>query len=220
MNRKELIGGAASLLLCQGAMSQQSNSASSAALPASKNDFPIVTSRTFLNCARWHSMGASSVTAAKTYLDYTLSRSPFSRPVLNTMEDDVRGHFAALINASPLEICYVQSTMMGENLVLLGVSASRPGGNIVTDELHYQGSIYLYRSLLRKGRDVRIVKARNGRIERNDLKQAIDKETCLVSLSLVSFANGYTTSIAFARSPIPGERTSMQILCRPRGLSP
>jgi selenocysteine lyase/cysteine desulfurase len=120
-----------------------------------------------------------------------MSRSTAGSAQISTMEDDVRAQFAALIHAHPDEIGYVQSTMMGENLVLQSVGAARPGGNIVTDELHYQGSIYLYRSLQSNGHDVRIVKQRGGRIAIEDLEQAIDGNTRLVALSLVSFSNGF-----------------------------
>jgi selenocysteine lyase/cysteine desulfurase len=146
---------------------------------------------TYLDSAHWHPISAASASAVRSYLDFIVSRSPASDPVLSTMEDGVKAQFATLINATPLEIGYVQSTMMGENLVLQSIGASRPGGNIVTDELHYQGSIYLYRSLQRKGHDVRIVKARNGRIEMKDLEQAIDRNSRLIALSLVSFSNGF-----------------------------
>jgi selenocysteine lyase/cysteine desulfurase len=191
MNRREWIGGAATLLLGRGAIVPQPSAAPSGALPASREEFPITGDKTYLDSAHWHPISSASAAAVKSYLDYILSRSSASGSMLSTMEDDVRMQFAALINATPLEIGYVQSTMMGENLVFQSISASRPGGNIVTDELHYQGSIYLYRSLQRKGHDVRIVKERNGRIEMKDLQRAVDSNTRLVALSLVSFANGF-----------------------------
>lgn len=191
MNRREWIGGAAALLLGRGAIIPQLSAAPPGVLPASRKEFPVTGIRTFLNNAHWHPISAASAAAAKSYLDYNSSRSSPGSSMFSTMEDEVRGHFASLINATPLEIGYVQSTMMGENLVLQSISAARPGGNIVTDELHFQGSIYLYRSLQRKGHDVRIVKERNGRIEMKDLQRAIDSKTRLVALSLVSFANGF-----------------------------
>lgn len=190
MNRRDLIGGAAALLAGRGALLAQGGAAAaSGVLPASREEFPVARGITYLDNAHLHLISAASAAAVKKYMDFMQTHSPSSSP--GTMEEDVRSQFAALINASPLEIAYVQSTMMGENLVVQSVSAARPGGNIVTDELHYQGSIYFYRSLRSKGHDVRIVKARNGRIELKDLEQAIDRNTRLVALSLVSFGNGF-----------------------------
>jgi selenocysteine lyase/cysteine desulfurase len=190
INRREwLAGAAASLLLNLGATAQQTDAAQE--LPATSDEFPIVTTRTFLNSARWHPMSVSSVSAMQAYVDYVQTRSPKHRELMQTMEDGVKAQFAKLINADPLEIAYVQSTMMGENIVLAGIDALRSPGNIVTDVLHYQASIYLYRTLQRNGHDVRIVDEHDGRIEMKDLEAAIDKNTRLVSLSLVSFANGF-----------------------------
>ena len=192
INRREwLAGAAASLLLTTELTAQEPGAAPAAVLPASSDEFPIVATRTYMNCARWHPMSTFSARAMRDYADYAMTRSPKQRELVDTMDDQVRASFAQLINANPLEISYVQSTMMGENIVLAGVGAFRSSGNIVTDVLHYQASIYLYKSLQQSGHDVRIVGQRNGRIEIEDMEAAIDKNTCLVSLSLVSFANGF-----------------------------
>ena len=63
--------------------------------------------------------------------------------------------------------------------------------NVVTDELHYEGSLYLYTSLKSQGLDVRIVKARDWGIDIQDYERLIDRKTKLVSTSLVSYINGY-----------------------------
>ncbi|MFZ0393103.1 MAG: aminotransferase class V-fold PLP-dependent enzyme [Terracidiphilus sp.] len=182
INRREwLAGAAASLLLTSELTAQEPGATPATELPALSDEFPIVATRTYLNSAR----------AMQAYADFAMTRSPKQREMVNTMEDQVKALFAQLINANPLEIAYVQSTMMGENIVLAGVDAFKSPGNIVTDVLHYQASIYLYRSLQRNGHDVRIVGERDGRIEIDDLEAAIDKNTRLVSLSLVSFANGF-----------------------------
>jgi len=192
INRREwLAGAAASLLLTNELTAQEPSATSATELPASSDEFPIVATRTFLNSARWHPMSTSSVRAMQAYADFAMTRSPKQRELVNTMEDQVKAQFAKLIKADPLEISYVQSTMMGENIVLAGIDAFTSPGNIVTDVLHYQASIYLYRSLQRSGHDVRIVGQRDGRIEMKDLEAVIDKNTRLVSLSLVSFANGF-----------------------------
>jgi selenocysteine lyase/cysteine desulfurase len=101
------------------------------------------------------------------------------------VKDDVKARFAALINARPAEISFIQSTMMGENLVVSGLGLPASGGNVVTDALHFDGSMYLYGSLKAHGLDVRTVRPRNWRIELADLEQVIDKKTKLVALSLV-----------------------------------
>jgi selenocysteine lyase/cysteine desulfurase len=103
----------------------------------------------------------------------------------------VKQDFAALINARPAAVSYVTSTMVGENLVAAGLGLGKGGGNVVTDALHFEGSLYLYGSLRERGLDVRVVKPRDWRIDPRDLERAVDRNTRLVAVSLVSFLNGF-----------------------------
>jgi selenocysteine lyase/cysteine desulfurase len=107
-------------------------------------------------------------------------------------EDDVRAKFAKLINAASVdEIAFVQSTTAGEQMVLRGLGLPQPGAHIVTDTLHFFGSIPTYEEMAQQGCNVTWVHDKNGRISLSDMKQAITKDTKLVSLSLVSTINGF-----------------------------
>src|ERR1039457_5114148 len=81
--------------------------------------------------------------------------------------------------------------MVGENLVVSGLGLPQSGGNVVTDALHFDGSMYLYGSLKSQGLDVRIVNPREWRIEIADMEKVADRKTKLVALSQVSFYNGF-----------------------------
>lgn len=104
--------------------------------------------------------------------------------------------FAELINARPGEIAFTQSTTDGENIVIAGLRLGENKGNVVIDDLHYQASKYMYRMLEREGRiELRIVRYRERDgcwvIDPADMERAIDRNTRLVSLALVSNINGY-----------------------------
>jgi selenocysteine lyase/cysteine desulfurase len=118
------------------------------------------------------------------------------RLLLRTMEKTALANFAALINAEPLEVAYVQSTMSAENIVLAGLGLPRAPFNIVTDALHYQGSIFMYRTLQQMGHDVRVIPERDGKVHMEELARAINDNTRLVAFSLVSFANGFQHDLA------------------------
>jgi selenocysteine lyase/cysteine desulfurase len=108
------------------------------------------------------------------------------------MQADVKRMFAQLINAQPSEISFVGSTMAGENLIASGLGLGSGGGNVVTDALHFEGSLYLYGALRKQGLEVRIVKPRSDwRIHLEDLDRVIDGKTRLVALSQVSMINGF-----------------------------
>jgi selenocysteine lyase/cysteine desulfurase len=61
----------------------------------------------------------------------------------------------------------------------------------VIDELHFTTSLYMYKELEKKGVELRIVKHRDWKIDLGDMDKAIDRNTRLVSLALVSNVNGY-----------------------------
>jgi selenocysteine lyase/cysteine desulfurase len=159
-------------------------------LPA-RTEFPITETQICLNAARWHPLGVGSMRATQEYLDFKARGSIGPHGSISDMQDRVKVLFAELINARPTEISYVPSTMVGENLVLAGLDIPRSGGNVVTDALHFEGSIYMYRSLEKQGLDLRMVGPRDWRITLPDLERAIDRKTKLVAISLVSFVNGF-----------------------------
>src|SRR5690625_6966728 len=59
--------------------------------------------------------------------------------------------FARLVNAGTDEVTYVQSTTTGEQMVLRALGIPEAGGHIITDTLHFIGSLPTY-SELRKQR--------------------------------------------------------------------
>ena len=154
-------------------------------------DFPIPEGTTYLNNASWHPMSTQAMAAVQEYLARRVHRITEMPSGGQAVKDEVKSRFATLINAQPSEISFIQSTMMGENFVVSGLGLPASGGNVVTDALHFDGSIYLYGSLKARGLDVRTVKPRGWRIEIADLEKVIDKKTKLVALSLVSYYNGF-----------------------------
>jgi selenocysteine lyase/cysteine desulfurase len=107
-------------------------------------------------------------------------------------QEALKGKFGALINAKATEIAYVANTSDGENIVVMGLDlAKQKGKNIVIDELHFTTSLYMYKELEKKGIELRIVKHKNWKIDPEDMARAIDKNTRLVSIALVSNVNGF-----------------------------
>ena len=155
-------------------------------------DFPWAANETFLNNAGWHPMPRQSVRAMHDYLEYKLNGPGDGREMRQSgNQQKARALFAQLINAQPSEIAFVPSTLVGENLVVAGLGIPGGSGNVVTDELHYEGSLYMYKTLAKDGLDLRIVKHRDGKIRLSDVEQVVDRKTKLIALSLVSYLNGY-----------------------------
>ncbi|MEH3158349.1 MAG: aminotransferase class V-fold PLP-dependent enzyme [Sphingomonas taxi] len=106
-------------------------------------------------------------------------------------EDGPRAKFAALVGADADEIAWVQSTTAGEQMVLRALGLPRSGGHIVTDTLHFFGSLPLYEEMAKQGCEVTWLRPVDGRIRLADMKAAVRRGTKLVALSLVSTINGF-----------------------------
>lgn len=156
-----------------------------------KGDFTIPDGVTYLNGAFMHPMPNVVRDAVREYNDrragFTTQTTP--DPGFNNR---VKAEFAALINADPSEISYIPNTSTGEVLVVHGLGIPGSGGNVVTDALHFEGSIVHLQALQKEaGLDVRIVMPRDGRIDLEDLERVVDSDTRLVELSLVTMYNGF-----------------------------
>ena len=155
-------------------------------------DFPIASSQTYLNSAAIHPMSLPASRALQEHIAFRVQGAGEGRADFGEdQQKDLKRRFAALIGAKPNEIAFVQNTSDGENIVVMGMDLPRRGGNVVLDELHFETSLYMYKSLEAKGLQLRVVKHRDWAIDINDMERAVDKNTRLVSMALVSNVNGY-----------------------------
>ena len=161
--------------------------------PASiRDEFPLASSRTYLNNASVHPMSVSTRRAVQAFFDARTSGSPENgTPDPRVPVQRVKSLFASLIGARETDIALVPSTTVGENLVVAGLGIPGSQGNVVTDALHFEGSLYMYQSLQQRGLDLRMVTPRDGRIDMKELERVVDGGTRLVAVSLVSWINGF-----------------------------
>lgn len=186
----------------------QGNGHASGVFPASvRADFPSVAMETYVNSAAMHPLGTFSAYAVNSVMLFRMHGAGDGRADFGAAkQEELKKKFGALINAKPTEIAYTANTSDGENIVVMGLDlANKRGSNIVIDELHFTTSLYMYKELEKKGVELRIVKHRNWAIDPKDMDKAIDKNTRLVSLALVSNVNGFMHD-AKAVSTIAHER--------------
>ena len=157
-----------------------------------------------------HPIGTFASEAMKNVIDYRLYGTGEGRADFGAAkQEELKKKFGALINASSNEIAFTANTTDGENIVVMGLElAKQKGSNIVIDELHFTSSLYMYKELEKKGVQLRIVKHKNWAIDPEDMAKAIDKNTRLVSMALVSNVNGFmhdakaVSAIAHARGAL------------------
>jgi selenocysteine lyase/cysteine desulfurase len=193
IDRRRFLLTAAALATTPHVRTGASGLAAGGPLPESiRADFPSVERETYLNAAAIHPMSAPAAKRLQRYIDVRLQGvRPEPQEAETAMQEDLKRRFAALINASPREIAFVQNTSDGENIVVMGMDLAKRGGNVVLDELHFTTSLYMYKTLEAKGLELRIVKHRDWAIDPADVARAVDKNTRLVSMALVSNVNGF-----------------------------
>jgi selenocysteine lyase/cysteine desulfurase len=160
--------------------------------------FPRLRHETFLGGAGGTPLGAFADEGIQRYLDFIrLGPGEGRGDYRNEVWSGVRGGFARLIGAREDEVGLVECTKAGEQLAVEGVVALWRGGNVVTNDLHFSGSLHNYEGLRRAGLDVRIVRAGPGFVVPVDrMVAAMDQRTALVAVSLVSNVNGHIEPVA------------------------
>ena len=197
IGRREFLAGASVLalpsLLARADGAQAPGARAGAVFPGSvREDFPLASFETYMNAAALHPLGRFAAKAIEEGVAFRLQgpgpgRAEFSA----ARQADLKTRFGKMIGASANEIAFTASTSDGENIVVMGMDLAKKGGNIVIDELHFTTSLYMYKELEKQGVELRIVKHRNWAIDPADMDKAIDRNTRLVSLALVSNVNGF-----------------------------
>lgn len=184
-----LKAGPAALLAPAAVSAQEAPFDPSSPLPHKAAFAPLNT--TYLNSASQHPVSLGARKAVQRYLDYKSFAVDSEFSNFGTYMD-VLEKYARLINADSNEVTYVQSTTVGENLVMKALGLPYAGAKVVTEELHYVGSLPTYAQLADRGVEVVTVRATDdGRIPLEDFERAIDEDTTLVTVSAVSMVNGF-----------------------------
>lgn len=162
-----------------------------------RGQFPRLESEVFLNGAGGTPLSVFTEDAIERYLDVIRYGNSGERGEWwNEVYGGVRGRFARLIGAHPDEIGFAESTKAGEQLVLDGLPAIRDGGGIVTNDLHFQGSLHNLEGRRRSGGRVVVVRGDGRRVPVERMIDAIDSDTALVTVSLVSNVTGHVEDMA------------------------
>src|SRR6266851_2005259 len=194
LGRREFLAGAGALAVSARPVFAAAQTARPGAVfpPSVRADFPSVALETYMNSAAMHPLGTFAARAIEQGLAYRLHGAGVGRADFGAdKQQDLKTRYGRLIGATANEIAYTANTSDGENIVVLGLDLPKRSGNIVIDELHFTTSLYMYKELEKKGVELRIVKHRNWAIDVNDMDRAIDRNTRLVSLALVSNVNGF-----------------------------
>lgn len=180
-----------------GVLAQGSAAAAQGVQPVGGPTLPAKTAfakmpSTYLDAGSTHPMPLGARTALEEYLRYKTQDGTVAGYSVGAKEEAMIAKFGALVGAAPDELSLIQSTTMGENLVIQALGIPASGGRIVTDALHFFGSFYTYGELGKAGMDVvTLPMTKEGRIDMGQMAAAVNDRTRLVSISAVSTTNGF-----------------------------
>ncbi len=162
-----------------------------------RQGFPILRDHVYLDNA---AAGAGCLAVYDAVEEYTReycrtrmglpsSLSLWGERILQTKEQ-----FARLIGCDQDEVFFVPTTSTGLNVVAKMV-ATEKGSNIVTNDMEFLSNIIVWLGQREKGIEVRCVKNREGRLLPDDIEKELDERTALLSISQVTWANGFRHDI-------------------------
>ena len=153
--------------------------------------FPRLARERFVNAAGGIPLGTFAEEGLQRYMAFQrLGPGEGRGDYVGEMRANVGRLFGELIGARPSEIALVHCTKAGEQIVIDGLDPMRYGKNIVTNDMHFGGSLHNLVGLRRAGADVRIVRGRDWDVSLEDMEAAIDDQTALVAVTLLSNVTG------------------------------
>lgn len=159
-----------------------------------RGEFPITREYVFLNAAAVAPLSRPAAEGVRRYVDHTLRHATIGADFYRTAEQ-ARESAATLLNATADEIAFVKNTTEGIGWVAAGLPW-HPGDNVVTANVEFPANVYPWMGLGARGVELRMVREAEGRIPFEDLIQAIDERTRVVSVSAVQYASGFRTDLA------------------------
>ena len=155
-----------------------------------RDDFPAAASGTYLN-SPYITPSPRAVEEAGIRFVRAKSAEPVSLGSMLEETNRARKLYASLFGSKTEEVGFLFATSEGENIVAASIDW-RAGDNVVVDDLHYETTYILYKTLEQaKGVEVRVVQSVDGRADPEHFEPHVDDRTRVVSVSWVSHQNGF-----------------------------
>ena len=155
-----------------------------------RNDFPAATNCTYLN-SPYITPPPRSVEEAGVAFVRAKTTAPITLGSMLEKTNEARALFASLFGAKTEEVAFLFATSEGENIVAAALDW-KTGDNVVVDDLHYETTYVLYKTLEKtKGIEVRVARSVDGRADPEHFEPLVDDRTRIVSVSWVSHQNGF-----------------------------
>lgn len=159
-----------------------------------RNELPVTRQWAFMDHAAVAPLTEPARRAMCVYADDLAQHGDVHESDWTRRVEEVRRLAARLINADPLDVCFVKNTSEGIDFVAEGLPW-QAGDNVISAEEEFPANIYAWMNLASRGVEVRLLKTRDRRLWIDDLQALMDARTRLVSLSFVEFTSGFRNDL-------------------------
>lgn len=104
--------------------------------------------------------------------------------------EETKNLLARYINTESERIAFIDNTSNGLNILANGINWQR-GDNIILNDIEFPSNVYPFLNLQKKGVKVSFVTSVDGVVSAEDIINAVDENTKLISISYVQFLSGY-----------------------------
>lgn len=164
-------------------------------IPAARQLFPGACDSVYMSVCDRALMADTTVAAVVGFLHamqgYTAVKADHEKVVASARE-----RFAQLINAQAREIAFVSNVSDGVNTIAWAIPWKEGHNVVLCTELEHPNNLYPWLRLQARGVEIRQVPQRNGRIDAQDMIDAIDARTRVVTCASVTFSPGLRTDLA------------------------
>lgn len=163
----------------------------------SKN-FPVVKKWAYFDHAAVSPLPKPATAAIQKWMTAATEEGDAVWPEWAARVEETRQTAANLVNALPTEIAFTPSTTAGIGYVAEGLNWEK-GDNVVLPGGEFPSNLYPWMNLESSGVELRIVKnGPLGEVDLNQIAEACDERTRLVSMSWVGYGTGYRIDPAAA----------------------
>ncbi len=160
-----------------------------------RREFPVAEHWAYFDHAAVAPLPRRSGQALHAWVEDQQSHGVIHWPEWGAKVEQARADVAQLINAHVDEVAFIANTTQGIGLVAEGYPW-QPGDSVVTAAEEYPSNLFPWMNLASRGVSVRTVATRDdGRIWVEDLADAIDATTRVLTISHVEFATGFRNDL-------------------------
>lgn len=155
-----------------------------------REQFPVTANSVYLNTAAAGPLARATTQAAVSYYEQMKNDGDLHWDEWLARREEVRAKVAAFINAEPDEIGLTTNTSNGMNVI---IDALEKHGEVLSCDLEFPVTTipWMHRRI-----PVHLVRSVDGVVRPEDLREAMNTHTGIISLSYVQYSNGFRSNLA------------------------